>query len=215
MKKFVVIGLGSFGRYAAKELVQKGNEVVVIDDNKDKIDDIKKYVNQAIIADASKIDVLKEINITDYNAVIVSVGPDIESSILVVHHLRQLNVKHIIAKALSDDHYELLKTVGATKIIYPEKEEALRLAGVLSFKNVMEYIPITDEYHLIEINCPSKYQDKSIRELDIRKRFSILIIGIKINGNSTVEIPDPEIILNSRHSLFLLGEKKNIDKFLS
>ena len=214
MKKFVVLGLGSFGMYVAKELAEKGNEVTAIDDNKEKIDEIKRKVNQAIIADATKIDTLKEININDYDAVIISLGPNIESSIIAAHHLKQLNVKLIIAKALSEDHYALLQAVGATKIIYPEKEEALRLAGTLSFKNVLEYIPLTNEFNIIEIMCPAKYNGKSIRELDIRKKFSILIIGIKTNGNQTVEIPDPEIVLNSRHSLLLLGHKKDIEIFL-
>lgn len=213
MKKFVIIGLGSFGTNISKSLAQRGNDVIVIDSDGKRIDELKDFNIQTIIADATKSDVLENIDLHDADAVIVSLGPNIEPSILVVHYLKNMNIKNIIVKALSEDHSHILKIIGADKIIYPEKDEALRLSNILNSHNVVDYIPITNNHNLFEILCPNKFYGKSIRDLDIRNNYNILIIGIlDINNENKFDMPDPDIVLNKNHTILLLGTEKDINK---
>jgi len=215
MKKFIVIGLGSFGTNVAKSLAQKGNEVVAIDDDDSTVDKIKSHVSEAIVADATTLEVLTGIDVAHADAVIVGVGPNIESSILIVHLLKRLNVKYIVAKALSEEHFNILKIVGAHKVIYPEKDEAVRLANVLSARNLLDYIPLSEKYTLIEAPCPERFWGKTIKTLDIRKGYNLLIVGIKDAGkNGDVEIPDPDDVLSRNHTLFIIGTQQDIGKFV-
>lgn len=215
MKKFVVIGLGSFGSNVAKSLALKGNEVIAIDNNNSTVDKIKNDVSEAIVADATSLEVLHGIDVGNADAVIVGVGPNIEPSILIVHLLKQANVQYIVAKALSEEHFNLLKIVGANKVIYPEKDEAVRLANVLSARNLLDYIPLSEKYTLIEAPCPERLWGETIKTLDIRKGYNLLIVGIKdATKNGDVEIPDPDDVLGPNHTLFIIGTPQNIKKFV-
>lgn len=217
MKKFVIIGLGSFGSNAAKVLSSKGNDVIAIDTDNKKIDELKEYNIHTLLADATKIDVLENIDIHDADDVIVSLGPNIEPSILVVHNLKKMNIKNIIAKALSEEHASILGIIGADRIIYPEKDEAVRLANILNSKNLIDFIPLSNAngFNLFEILCPNKYHGKTIREIDVRRKYNILIIGILDKYHEgKFELPDPDITLNENHTILLLGTEKDVNKFL-
>lgn len=211
--RFVVIGLGSFGTSTATSLAAKGHEVVVVDGDRDRVDEVKDAVAQAVVADAAKLEVLKSLDFRDCEAVVVCLGPGLEASILVVHYLKQLGVKQIVAKAQSEDHHDLLKLVGADRVIYPEKDEAIRLANVLGRQNVLDYIPLTPEYSLVDVTCPRQYHGKTIRALDVRNRFGILVIGVRDRGSGSLAIPDPDMVLDSAHSLLLLGKEDGIHRF--
>ncbi len=214
MRKFVVIGMGSFGANIAKSLAGKGNEVIALDSDLKRLDDLKDYTVQTIVADATKSDVLDGIDIKDADGVIVSLGPNIEPSILTVHYLKKMKVKNITVKALSEDHAHILKIIGADRVVYPERDEAERIANILNSKNVVDYIQLSNSYNLFEVLCPVKYHGKSIRELDIRKKYNILIIGIldKLNENK-FEMPDPDLVLGIQHTILMLGTEKDINKF--
>ncbi len=215
MKKFVVIGLGSFGTNVATSLARKGNEVIAIDNNDSTVDKIKNYVSEAIVADGTSLEVLTGIDVASADAVIVGVGPNIEPSILIVHLLKRSNVKYIAAKALSEEHFNILKIIGAHKVVYPEKDEAVRLANILSARNLLDYIPLSEKYTLIEAPCPERLWGKTIKTLDIRKGYNLLVVGIKDAGkNGEVEIPDPDDILSRNHTLFIIGTQQDIGKFV-
>lgn len=144
---------------------------------------------------------------------IVSIGPGIEASILVVHYLKRMKTKNIIAKALSEEHYSLLKIIGADRIIYPEKDEALRLSIILSMRNVREYIPFSEEFILEEVLCPAHLVGKTLKELDLLKNYEILIIGIRgMEKDGGIKIPNPDTVLNKNDSLFMIGKQKDLHK---
>ncbi|HPD60776.1 MAG TPA: TrkA family potassium uptake protein, partial [Thermodesulfobacteriota bacterium] len=141
MKRFAVIGLGNFGFYAAKALFEDGHEVIAIDKDKDRVQDIDPHSTEAVVLDATDKDALKSLGLENMDAVVVSTGTSITTSILVCLYLQEIGVKKILAKALDEDHEKILKRVGATEIIHPEREMALRVSRSLSRPNVLDFIP--------------------------------------------------------------------------
>ena len=130
-RSVAIIGLSSFGTYLAKSLAEQGNAVLVVDTNKAIIDDIKAHVTKAVIADATDRRIIKELNFIEMDHVIVSLGSNIESSILTVLHLTEEGIKNITAKATSEDHAKILEKIGVNKIIFPERDMGIRLAESL------------------------------------------------------------------------------------
>lgn len=179
MKQFVVIGLGRFGYHLATSLYKLGNQVLAIDNNKSKIENIKDNVTEAVIADAKDMKVLSEFIDKDFDTVIVATATDIEMSVLSVLYLKDLGVKFIIAKAKNDDHGKILKSLGVQEIIYPEKDSAARLAESLNMSNLIAHIPLAPEYSIVELAAPEKFFGKTLNELDLRKKYQVNVIGIK------------------------------------
>ena len=179
MKQFVVIGLGRFGYHIATSLYKLGNQVLAIDINKNVIEKIKDSVTDAVIADARDINTLSEFLDKDIDTVIVASALDIEMSVLTVLYLKDIGVKHIVAKAKNEDHGKILKALGVQEIIFREKDSAARLAENLSMSSLIAHIPLAPEYSMIEIASPEKFFGKTLNELDLRKKYGVNVIGIK------------------------------------
>ena len=188
MKQFVVIGLGRFGSNLARTLYKLGNQVLALDMDKQKVEKIKDEVTEAIIADAKDVETLSEFIDKDIDTVILATGTDIEMSVLSVLYLKQIGVKHIIAKAKNDDHGRILKSLGVEEVIYPERDIAERLAESLNMSSLIAHIPLAPEYSLVEIATPEKFFGKSLEELDIRNKYGITVIGIKDVLMDTIDI---------------------------
>jgi trk system potassium uptake protein TrkA len=179
MKHFVIIGLGRFGYHLATSLYRLKNQVLVIDINKKVIDSIKDDVTEAIIGDARDIKFLSEFVDDSVDTVVVATGADIEMSVLTVLYLKDLGVKHIVAKAKSEDHGKILHSLGVNEVIYPEKDIASRLAEKMTLSNLVSHIPLAPEYSIVEIVTPEKFFNKSLTELQLRQKYGIVVIAIK------------------------------------
>lgn len=179
MKHFVIIGLGRFGYHLATSLYGLGNQVLVIDQDKKVIESIKENVTEAVIGDARDIRVLREFVDDGVDTVVVATGSDIEMSVLTVLYLKDLGVKHIIAKAKSEDHGKILKSLGVSEVIYPEKDIASRQAEKMTLSNLVSHIPLAPEYSIVEIVTPEKFFGKSLEELQLRQNYGITVIAIK------------------------------------
>jgi trk system potassium uptake protein TrkA len=191
MKHFVIIGLGRFGYHLATSLYRLENQVLVIDQNKKVIESIKDYVTEAIIGDARDVKFLSEFVDESVDTVVVATGADIEMSVLTVLYLKDLGVKHIIAKAKSEDHGKILKSLGVSEIIYPEKDIASRLAEKMTLSNLVSHIPLAPEYSIVEIVTPEKFFGKSLKELELRQNYGIVVIAVKDVLYDKIEvIPD-------------------------
>ena len=213
MGQYVVIGLGNFGFNAAVSLAAKGNEVLVIDNNAKRIEKIKDLVTEAIIADATEKEVLKEFIQPGIDAVIVNLGDSIESSALTTLYLKELGVRQIIVKTLEEIHGTILSKIGATEIINPEKDTAQRLAEKLTSPNMIENIPLMTDYNIVEIALPDKFAGKTLKELQLRKKYNIEVIAVKdILMNITTMIPDGEFKLLPDSILVVLSMKKDLEK---
>jgi trk system potassium uptake protein TrkA len=214
--KFAVIGLGSFGGNIAKALYERGHEVLAVDADKDKVEEFKVSVSHAVHMDAADKENLQALGIKDMDVVIVSLGPNMETSILTVLYLHEIHVKRIVAKALTEDHAKILEVVGATEVIYPEKDMAIRTALKLSDPNVLEYLPLISGFRIQEIAPPERFIGKSLKELDLRNKYGVQIIAVKgLVPETTTLIPTGDFIIKDSDILIIMGEDKQLEKISS
>ncbi|MEN8152674.1 MAG: TrkA family potassium uptake protein [Acidobacteriota bacterium] len=224
MKKIIVIGLGSFGINLVKSLSEKNMEIIAVDVSNQRVNEIKDIVTQPVTMDATKKDNLISLGLSDVDCVVVSSGPDLESSILIVHILNELGVSCIIAKALSEDHKKILQLVGATEILFPEKDVAVKLANQINSPNLMDYIPLESGFIIEEIASPDIFVGKTLQELMIRNKYNVNVIAIKQiipdkktsqsgdNGDSGLTLnPAGDFLIKESDILIVLGSEKDIE----
>lgn len=214
--KFAVIGLGSFGVNVAKTLYEKGNEVLAVDADKEKIEQVKTFVSHAVHMDAADKENLQALGIQEMDVVIVSLGPQMEPSILTVLYLHEIGVKRIVAKALTEDHARILDAVGATEVIYPEKDMAIKTALKLSSPNVLEYLPLISGFGIQEIAPPEKFIGRTLKQLDLRNKYGIHVIAVKeLVPEKTILVPKADFVIKDSDILIIIGEEKKLSKINS
>ncbi len=213
MKKFAVIGLGNFGFHVAKALYNDGNEVVAIDTDKARVQAIDSFSSEAIVMDATDKEALRALGLGQMDGVIVSTGTKISISILICLHLQEIGAKAILVKALDEDHEKILKRVGATEIIHPERDMALRIARGLSTPNALDFIPLAKDFDLVQVAPPKEFLGKSLTELNLRARYNVQIIAIKeLAPENMVLAPPADFIVKNSDLLIMLGKSQNINK---
>lgn len=213
MKRVVVVGLGIFGFHIAKELYESGMEVIAIDKSKEVIQRIKDFSSKAVVADAREKDVLESIGIQEDDIVIVSFGEDLSSSTLLTLHLKEMNVKRIIVKAPNEDHKRILQKVGASEVIIPEREMAGKVAKSLISPNVIDYIPVSEDYNISEIAPPASFIGKTIAELNLRNRYHIEVIAIRdVLSDRITLIPQAQSVIKDSDILVIIGKEPDIKK---
>jgi len=213
MKRFAVIGLGNFGFHTAKALFEDGNEVVAIDIDKGKIQAIDPYSTEAIVMNATDKDALKAMGLEDMDGVVVSTGTKISISILICLYLQEIGVKKILVKALDEDHGKILRRVGATEIIHPERDMALRVSKGLSRPNILDFIPLADEFDLVQVDPPREFIGKSLQELNLRAKYNVHIIAIKeLVPENFILVPPASFIIKDSDILIMLGKSVDIKK---
>ncbi|MFH2219124.1 MAG: TrkA family potassium uptake protein [Pseudomonadota bacterium] len=213
MKRFAVIGLGNFGFHAAKALYEDGNEVVAIDSDKARVQAIDPYSTEAIVMDATDKDSLKALGLENMNGVIVSTGTKIGISILICLYLKEIGVKQILAKALDEDHGKILKLVGATEIIHPERDMALRVSRGLSQPNVLDFIPLAEGFDLVQVGPPREFIGRSLKELNLRAKYNVHIIAIKeLVPENFLLVPPASFVIKDSDILVMLGKSLDINK---
>ncbi|MBN2858598.1 MAG: TrkA family potassium uptake protein [Candidatus Delongbacteria bacterium] len=214
--KFCVIGLGKFGFNVASNLYQNGNEVIAIDLNKDKVQKIADECTVPIVGDASDKQFLLSHGVSEVDAVFVSAGDNSDMTTLITLLLREIGVKRIFAKTNSEEHKRILGKVGATDIIFPEKDIAVKLAVSLSYKNISEYIPLSKDFSISEIIVHPNIIGKNLMELDLRKKFHINIVAIKNPEKDKFSITvDPNYRIKKDDILIVVGKNVDIATFSS
>jgi len=218
-KHFGVIGLGRFGSAVAKTLMEEGAEVLAIDKNPHKVREIADNVTIAVECDATDERALKEAGIQNVDCAIVSIGENIESSILVVMLLKELKIPEIVAKAVTDLHGKILTHIGVQKVVYPERDMAVRVARSLIKPEFLEQIVLSPEYSIVEMPAPAFTWDKSIRQTNLRAEYGVSIIAIKrqffvegVKKESWNINPSPDDIIHKEDVLVVLGANKDIER---
>ena len=214
--KFAVIGLGSFGSNVAKTLYERENEVVAIDKDKEKIEAVKDFVSHAVQMDSANKENLQALGLKEMDVVIVSLGPEMEASILTVLFLHEIGAKRIVAKALTEDHAKVLEAVGATEVIYPEKDMAIKTALRLNSPNILDYFPLLSGISIQEIAPPEKFIGKSLKELDLRNKYGIQVIAIKeVITEKMSYVPKADFVIKDSDILIVMGGEKQLAKINS
>lgn len=212
MGLFAVIGLGAFGSNVVKTLHARGQRVIAVDNNREVVQAIKDYAHKAVLADATEMETLEALELGQVEAAVVSLGQKIDSSVLVVLHLKELGAQTIYAKALNEDHGKILERIGATEVIHPEREVAVRLGRKLAARNVVDYLPFTEGYSIVELAPPREFIGKTLRELRIRNRFGVQVIAVKELIPERVSlVPSPEFVVKDSDILILMGADADLD----
>jgi trk system potassium uptake protein TrkA len=213
MRRVVVIGLGIFGFNITKDLYENGIEVIAIDKNKEVIQKIRDHCTKAILADGVDKEIMESIGIDPEDVVIISFGEDLAASTLITLHLKELKVKHIIVKAPNEDHKHVLEKVGATEVVIPEKEMADKVAKSLISPNVLDYLPLSEDYAVGEIVPPVSFMGKTIGELHLRSKYHIEVIGIReILPDRLTMVPRADFLIKDSDILVVIGKEQDIQK---
>lgn len=208
-KQFLVIGLGRFGCSVARTLVQMGADVLAVDINEEAVDNIAGEVTQTMIADTTDEKVLNQIGVKNFDVAIVAIGQDIQSSVMTSLLLKEKGVPLVIAKANDALHGKVLEKIGVDKIVYPERDIGVRVAQSCVTPGLLEIIPVSLGYSMFEFPVPSHFFDKTLRELNLRKRFGINVISIR-REREVIISPGPEDKILENDVLIVIGDRKKI-----
>jgi trk system potassium uptake protein TrkA len=213
MKQFAIIGISRFGERIIEELMDSGSEIILIDKDRDTIELYRDKVAAAYVADALNEDLLEKLVPRTIDAAIVDPGERTEVSILAVHYLKKMGIKEIIVRADSDEHEEVLKLVGATRIVRPNTEAARRIAPFLISSLVFSYLPISKELVVAEIKAPEPFVGKSLVELDLRKQYRLNVIAYRKVDQEDYAFYAPEYRLQADDLLLVAGAEEDIARF--
>jgi len=212
MKRFVVVGLGNFGSAAADALYKNGHEVVVVDVDEASVDRIAPHVTRAAVGDARSIEVLERLGAKGADAGIVSTGDDIAASILATMALRDLGVSDLYVKVISRDHARVMERIGVTETIFPERETALALATRVTGKAILNYVQLGPGFSLQEMAVPDQWNGKRLRELELRREHSVIVVGVHDVLLDQFTLPDPDEMLKDSDTLLLAGKDEDLRK---
>jgi trk system potassium uptake protein TrkA len=213
MNRVVVIGLGIFGFNIVKDLYENGLEVIALDKNKEIVQKIRDFSTKAILADGTDKEVLETIGIQEDDVVIVSFGEDLAAATLITLHLREMKVKTIIVKAPNEDHKRVLEKVGATEVVIPERAMADKVAKSLISPNVLDYIPLSEDYTISELVPPTGFFGKTIGELHLRSKHHIEVLAVReMMPERLTMVPRAEFVIKDSDVLVVIGKEGDIQK---
>ncbi|BAH07219.1 potassium channel family protein [Clostridium kluyveri] len=210
-KQYLVVGLGRFGKSIARTLYELGNDVLAVDSREDNVQDITPYVTQAVEADATEEENLKALGVNNFDVAIIGIGADIQSSVIVTLLLKEMGMKFVLAKANTDLHAKILYKIGADKVVFPEKDTAVRIAHNLVSNNMLDFIALSPEYRAAEILCIKKWIGKNLEQLNIRSKYGINIIMIK-RGDDVNVLPTSDFVFLEGDIIVAIGGQKEIEK---
>ncbi len=213
MKQFAVLGLGSFGKIVAQTLAEYGAAVIGIDRNVENVDSMRDIITQAIEADVTHKDDLVSIGFEGIDVAIISLGDNIEGSVLATMYLHELGVPQIIVKGVSPEHGKILKMVGATDVIFPEKDMAQRIAMALVSPNIVDHIPLVPGYSIVDFVAPRHFWGKTLLELNVRREYGVEVIAIKSESTGKIKvIPSALDKIEKGDTLIIVGKDEDIKK---
>ncbi len=213
MKSILIIGLGRFGRHMAEKFSEQNNDVMAIDINEERVNNVLSVVTNALIGDATNGRFMETVGVRDFDLCVVAIGDNFQSSLETTALLKDLGAKFVLARASRDVHAKFLLRNGADDVIYTEKETAERLAVKYGSDNIFNYIELNDEYSIYEIAVPAAWLNKSILKVNVRSKYGISILATK-QGNNIFPLPKPEHVFTDSESLMILGKNEDISRFI-
>ena len=210
MKSYVVVGLGRFGSEVARQLHTLGCEVLAMDVSAELVQEISSQVTHAVVADGRDKSVLKALGVRELDCAVIAIGDDLAASVLSTMNMKELGVSHIVCKARDETHRRVLEKLGADRVVIPEQENAARLARSLSSPNVLDYIELSDDYGIVEVPAPAAWQDKSLKELNIRAKVGVNILAIRREGKMNVS-PNADFTFRSGDIVVVLGDSAALE----
>lgn len=211
MKQYVVIGCGRFGTSVATTLYLLGHEVMTVDKNYDIVQAIADKVTHAVQADAIDENTMRSLGIRNFDVAVISIGADVQSSIMATLIAKELGVKHVLCKAQNELQAKVLYKIGADRVVFPERDMGVRVAHNLVSENVLDHIELDPNYSIVEIVTPSDWIGKSLMELDLRAKYGINVMAVKHNNDIDIS-PEPDAKFQHEDILVVIGENTKINK---
>lgn len=213
-KRFVVLGLGSFGMALATKLSQNGCRVTGVDSSMDRVDEVRNVLYEAICGNVTDRDTLSELMLPSAQAVFISLGEKIELSLLATLHCKELGAKRILVKGVTREHGRILEKLGVERVVFPEEEIAVTLADRMTWPNVLDFVQVGPEYSFAEMTVPNSLVGKSLKDADLRRKYNLQVVGVKdvLTGNLHV-IPDGDFRLLDDRLLLVLARRDDLARF--
>lgn len=211
MKQFIVIGCGRFGSSVAKTLYKMGNDVLAVDGDEHIVQLISDEVTHAVQADATDENALRALGIRNFDVAVITIGSDIQSSIMATLIVKELGVKYVVAKAQNELHAKVLYKIGADRVVFPERDMGMRVAHNLVSSNILDYIELAPDYSIMEISALEEWVGKSLVEINIRSKYGINIMAIK-HGNNINVSPSAKDIIHAGDVLVVVGNNNDLKK---
>jgi len=211
MKSILVIGMGILGKHLAAKMQELGNDVMVIDKNEEKIQELSCTFPDAIVGDCTNEEVLRTIGVSNFDYCFVAIGEDFYASLEITSILKELHAKHVISKAKLKRQADFLKKIGADEVFYPEKEIAEKLAVRYNANNIFDYIELTSDYSIYEIPVVTSWIGKTIIDVDVRQKYHVNIIAIK-NGTEVTPVPHGSYQFCDADHMVVIGKSDDVFK---
>ena len=211
-KQFAVLGVGRFGQATARKLSQMGHDVLAVDRNEEAVDTVADEVTHAVIADITDEDAMGDLGLSNFDAVIVTLGHDLQASVLAVVLAKEAGAKYVVAKAMDDLQVKILEKIGADRIVMPERDMGVRLAQRLAAKNVTDFMELSDDYVFTELKLPEKWAGKNLRQLDVRARYGANVVAVRSAGGKLNVSPAADAPLQNGDFLIMLAPKTMLEK---
>jgi len=210
-KQFVVIGLGRFGTSVAETLYSLGNDVLAVDHDEDVVQNISNKVTHAVQVDANDENSLRALGIRNFDCAVISIGSNIQSSILATILVKELGVKYVVAKATTALHAKVLYKIGANRVVFPERDMGVRVAHNLVSSNILDYIELSPDYSIAEVVSPEEWHNKTLKELNVRAHYGISVMAIKRNNDIDIS-PSADNIIESGDIIVAIGSIEELNK---
>jgi len=209
-KQFAVIGLGRFGTSVARTLYELGYDVLGVDSEEEKTQDVVNMLTHVVQADATDDEALRSLGLRNFDVVVVAIGHDLQASILVTLLLKELGVDQVVVKAASELHGRVLQKIGADRVVFPERDMGVRLAHSLVATNILDYIELSPDYGMVEMSATEDLSGSSLRELDLRARFGVSVVAIRKASGEVLVAPGAEDMVDEGDVVVIIGMSKNI-----
>ena len=213
MKSILMIGMGKFGHLLCMNMAELDNEIMIVDEEEERLADLLPIVTSAQIGDCTNVEVLKSLGIRNFDVCFVCISGNFQNSLEITSLLKEMGAAYVVSKAERDIQAKFLLRNGADEVIYPERDTAERAAKKFSSDHVFDYLELTDDYGIYEIPLLKEWLGHSIRELNVRARYQVNILGIK-TGEELSLLPSADHIFEKDQHLMVIGKKKDVDKIL-
>lgn len=212
MKSFVIIGLSSFGKYLAEYLYKRNFEVIAIDSSEENVEEVKEFLVNGIVGNAKDKNTLLKIGVKEADGVIVSLGEKVDDSLLVIFHLKKIGVQNLYVKVHTEDHARIVNLIETSEIIFPERESAFKLAQRIGNPNILDYVPLSEGYSIIDWAPTKSFIGKSLAEVDLRNKYNIQVVSVEETvPERTKFIPRADHVIKDSDILVLIGTNEDLE----
>jgi len=213
MKSVLLIGLGRFGQHTARKLSDLDVQVMAVDSSEERVDAVLPYVTNAQIGDSTSREFLSSLGVRNYDACIVTIGDNFQSSLETTDLLKELGARKVIARASRGAQEKFLLRCGADEVVYPEKQLAAWTAIRCTSEHILDYIELDEDYSIFELSVPEEWRGKTVLQLDLRKKYGINILGLRRGGKLDMGV-GPDTALDGDCPVLILGRQKEVQRCL-